>query len=344
MLVSALKRSTVTVLSHPALARLMDPLRQNCIPIFMLHRPESKANGIYGHSLDVVRQALSFVKDERYNAIKLSDLIARLKNHEQLPPRTVCFTIDDGFLDQGTEIISIFKEFEIPITFFVATKMIDGSHWSWDYKLEYAIQQTTATDVTIIINGSPFKRNLTTEKERLSFIKDLHAHLKPVPIKVAELEVAHLAKSLDVSIPETPPSTYRNLTWEDLKAMESDLVEIGPHSCHHTIMTQLDGETAKQEIERSWDKLKEELKNPCPIFCYPTGRIGKDFTDRDKLLVQNSGLIAAVSADPGYVLPKHFAEEQYSLKRFSFPEQDITLFRQYCSWIERAKEIVRRRN
>jgi len=58
--------------------------------------------------------------------------------------------------------------------------------------------------------------------------------------------------------------------------------------------------------------------------------------------VKQAGLIGALSADPGYVHLTRAINDLFALKRFSFPN-DMAHFKQYCSWLEYAKERISRR-
>ena len=101
-------------------------------------------------------------------------------------------------------------------------------------------------------------------------------------------------------------------------------------------------EQAKNEILGSWRALQANIANPVPVFCYPSGREGIDFGDREQDIVKEAGLIGALSADPGYVHLKRSKNNLFALKRFSFPD-NMAHFKQYCSWLEYAKERMSRR-
>ncbi len=65
------------------------------------------------------------------------------------------------------------------------------------------------------------------------------------------------------------------MNWDELYAMvESGLVEIGSHTCHHT---RLNDATSDQDIERevleSQRLLQERLGRSVRLFCYPNGDV-----------------------------------------------------------------------
>lgn len=341
-------RKTITdfavkaLVSRP-LSTMMSPVRRHVVPIFMIHRIENSQTGIRGHQRSVVEAALQFVRQNGYQVISLRKLVQSVKQGKPLPEKAVCFTMDDGFADQATDVLPLFAEAGYPITFFLATDMLDKQHWSWDYQMDYLLARTEKVQVNAILAGKPYAAELTSEAKKRSFLRLVRSALKKQPISVALEAVEKLSDVLAVPLPAHAPAPFQTMTWDQARHWESDLIEFAPHSCQHAVFSQLEGDVARHEIEHSWQRLQEELRHPCPVFCYPTGRSGLDFNGRDKQLVENCGLEAAVSADPGYVMLNGKPNDLYALPRFSFPDHDLSQFQQYCSWVERAKEMVTHR-
>jgi peptidoglycan/xylan/chitin deacetylase (PgdA/CDA1 family) len=340
MLRTTLTDLTVRILASRPISAAMSPLRANIVPIFMLHRIEDKNLGITGHSVQSIETALNFVNEHGYQGVSIEQISDALQNNTPLPKNAVAFTLDDGFAEQAEVALPLFEKHKLPVTLFLATDMLDKKSWSWDYKLEYIIHNTQHKQVNTILAGLPFTANLANYEQRRSFIRQIRWHLKSYSIGETHKSVQHLAHSLDVQVPIEAPEQYRPMTWQQAKQAESEYVQFGPHTCAHNVLSQLSGEEAKQEIEKSWQRIQEELSRPCPVFCYPTGRPNVDFGMREKQIVTNAGFKSALSAEPGYIDIKNKANnDMYSLNRFAFPHT-LTDFKQYCSWIERAKSLA----
>ncbi|WP_411746838.1 polysaccharide deacetylase family protein [Reinekea sp.] len=318
----------------------MAPLRANVIPVFMLHRIENKDLGISGHSVESIETALRFINEHGYQGVSIEQISDALANNIPLPKNSVAFTLDDGFAEQAEVALPLFEKHKIPVTLFLATDMLDKKSWSWDYKLEYIIQHTKHKQVKTILAGQPFTADIASYDQKRSFTRKIRWFLKAYSIGETHKSVQHLAHSLDVQVPIEAPAQYRSMTWQQAKQAESNYVQFGPHTCAHNVLSQLSGEEAKQEIERSWQRIQEELSNPCPVFCYPTGRPNVDFGMREKQIVANAGFKSALSAESGYIdIKNKHKNDIYSLNRFAFPNT-LTDFKQYCSWIERAKNLA----
>lgn len=69
------------------------------------------------------KKQMQFLKKKKIKVIKLSELAKRLRNGEKVS-NYVCITFDDGYEDNFTNALPIIKEFNFPITIFLATGFI----------------------------------------------------------------------------------------------------------------------------------------------------------------------------------------------------------------------------
>lgn len=331
---------TISALASRPISALMQPLRDVCVPVFMLHRIAVPELGIRGHSPAYIDDTLKYLKRNGYQGISVRELIQALKNNLPLPNRAVAFTMDDGFYEQAELALPLFEKHRMPISMFLATDLLDKQFWSWDFKLEYLLLNTTKDRIQLDIAGHPFMLNWAQGQDRRPLLRNIRSHLKHQSVDVAIEAVEYLSRQLNVALPEKAPKPFRTMTWYQARSFESDLIEFGPHTCSHLILSQLSAEQANLEITESWKRLCSELSNPLPVFCYPTGRMNLDFHKRDQELVKAAGFIGALSSDPGYVdLRPSVEQDLYSLNRFGFPDS-FQYFQQYSSWIERAKNLV----
>ncbi|GGE61504.1 hypothetical protein GCM10011533_12520 [Streptosporangium jomthongense] len=337
-----LSKAVINLLTSQSVCKLMQPLRQNLVPVFLLHRFADASRGIQGHSQAQLEAALTYLKRNNYTVVSVRQVVEALISGEALPPRTVAFTLDDGFYDQAKTALPVFESYQAPVTLFLATDMQDQRYWSWDYKLEYIFKHTPRQSLELDLGKGVAPQTFATSKDKRDLVRALRNLNKRLPNQAAESSVKDIAERLAVHLPAEAPDEYQPITWEQARSLESHYVEFGPHTQRHPILAQVSDEEAKQEIVGSWKALQANIANPVPIFCYPSGREGIDFGVREQKIVKQAGLIGAFSADPGYVHLTRADNNRFSLKRFNFPN-DITHFRQYCSWLEYAKERMSRR-
>lgn len=314
------------------------------IPVFLLHRMASQANGYSGTSAEHLRTCLQYLSDNDYSFVSLEDMILAISQKKPLPEKPVVFTMDDGFIDQAEIAAPIFLEFNCPLTFFVISGMLDKNLWPWDAQTSWIIDNTERNELIINFpdeelrvcfdNAGDHKGNRHQARELIrNYFKEVEAALLPSMI-------AQLANVAGVTLPATPPARYQALNWDKARTLEKQGIRFAPHSVSHNILSKVDRETVKHEILDSWKTLQDELENPLNVFCYPTGRV-LDFGPREIKILQENGFIGAVTATPGYVESELTSERLlYQIPRFELPD-NMADFIQYCSWIEHAKHAKR---
>jgi peptidoglycan/xylan/chitin deacetylase (PgdA/CDA1 family) len=255
----------------------------------------------------------------------------------------VAFTIDDGFADQAMMAREVFAAESCPVTIFLISDLIDGKLWPWDDQFSYILKKTQARQAEVTLGAERFKLQLQTPGQRAAALDRLREHCKHACDGNFYGWVGELARQLDVALPATPPPSYRPLTWDQARELESHGVEFGPHSISHRIFSRLGEAEARAEIDQSWRRLREELAHPLPVFAWPTGR-AQDYTERDVQLARAAGLLACASTDPDYAHLDRTLSSVHglcSLRRFPLPSR-IRDVLQYGSWIERGKQILRK--
>lgn len=333
----AFSRAAINTLTSSPVCRLMQPLRKRVVPIFLLHRFTDQHRTIHGHTQEHLEAALTYLGSHGYTVVSVRQVVEAIINQTPLPPRSVAFTLDDGFMDQA-KMLPVFESYQAPVTLFLATDMLEKQHWSWDYKLEYIFRNTSIQSVELDLGTGLSMVNFSAPKDRRILIRNLKKIHKQISNEQAEFAVAEFSRRLEVEVPEKAPEEYEPMSWEHARRLESGFIEFGPHSKRHVILSQVSEQEAENEILGSWETVTKNLTNPLPVFCYPSGREGIDFGAREQQIVARAGFQAALSADAGYVdLANPSNNNLYSLKRFSFPN-DIAYFKQYCSWLEYAKE------
>ena len=315
------------------------------IPVFLLHRMASQANGYNGTSAEHLRTCLQYLIDNDYSFVSLEDLILAISRNEALPEKPVVFTMDDGFLDQAEIAAPIFLEFNCPLTFFVISDLLDKNLWPWDAQTSWIIDNTEKDE--LVINFPDEELHVSIDRfgdssgNRHQARELIRNYFKEVEATLLPSLVAQLADVAEVKLPETPPERYQALDWEKARALEKQGIRFAPHSLSHNILSKQDREAVKHEILGSWKKLQDELVNPLNVFCYPTGRV-LDFGPREIKILQENGFLGAVTTSPGYVESEVTSDKQlYQIPRFDLPD-NMADFIQYCSWIEHAKHAERR--
>lgn len=309
--------------------------------VFMMHREMRPEDGIGGHTLEETRWALRRLRASGANFKSLSELVDCAARTGEFPPDSVAFTIDDGFADQA-RLAQVFQEEGVPVTIFLITGFLDGLTWPWDDRVALAVRESPLQTARIELPDGEWSHSLSSPGSRRLAVQSLQARLKSVPQDGFEELLRPVFASLQVRVPESPPPSHAPLTWSQARELESAGVDFGPHSVTHRIFSRLSDDAASEEIAGSWRRLRQELRRPLDIFAWPTGR-PSDFTARDQHLARDSGLRACFATGDDYSLagPGAGSDALFGLKRFALPHSERYLLK-YSSWIERAKQVVRR--
>ena len=335
-----LKHLVIPPLATRPITTLATHLLGHHVPVFFVHKLINNKTSGYGITPGHLRNCLTYLVKNGYNFVTLKQAILALKNGTPLPNKSVAFTMDDGYLEQATISVPLFQEFDCPVTFFIITDMLDQNLWPWDAKIAWLLNKSKKQsldikfkDETIHLDISDYEKKHKARLEVRDFIKETEA------ANITD-NLNCVAKAAGIPIPELTPHPYKAINWEIARELEKKGVIFAPHSKTHRVLSKMDAQSARDEIEGSWQRLKEELSEPLKIFCYPTGRIF-DFGPREISILKENNFLGAVSSISGYLTSIEDSNiNLFSLPRFDIPES-MSDFIQYCSWIEYAKKSIR---
>lgn len=326
-------------LASPAGRRLFRGLMRDRSSIFMLHRLDDPARGVHGHSVEFVREALTALRGSGATFVSLRAMVECWAAGRRVDPDWIAFTIDDGFDDQADLIERAFLPLHCPVTVFLISGFLDGQLWPWDDQLAFAFRETRLARATLSIAGVEHEvelGSLAAKHAALDRIRELCKKMSNADLYAA---IAAIAAVLEVQVPVEPPTAFKAMSWERARKLEQAGVDFAPHSVTHRIFSRLSHDDARTELTTSWARLRSELRNPAPIFAWPTGR-HTDFTERDIGIAREAGLLGSVATDDNYAhIGPHDALGLYRIKRFSLPT-DIGTTLRYGSWVERARQFV----
>lgn len=339
-MLKSLKKLLVESFTCRACSSIAEKIIGSGIPIFMLHRMRHEKDVLpftSATSDQHLHRCLAYLKNNRYQFLSIRQLTQALANHEMLPERCAVFTMDDGFEDQATIAGPIFQLFDCPTTIFLITGMLDGETWPWDDKIAYMINTTKVLAFNISIGETTYQFSILSNQSRRNIRRKIQDAVKAQSFEKLDATLEALSEATQVKIPEAPPPQYKPLTWDLARHYESLGLEFAAHSVSHPILSRLNSDGMRDEIQNSWRRVNVEISNPSPVFCYPTGRYC-DFGAREIKLLRESGFTGAVSTIAAQVRTDRVNQHYlYSLPRFPLPDS-FTEFKLYCSWFEYVRE------
>ena len=308
----------------------------NIVPIFMLHRLSNESATKQADYLLHVEWCLSYLRKNQYKPISLDRLVYYYENDIQIDPKTVVFTIDDGFYDHYELAGPLFSKYDIPLTCFVITDFLDGILWPWDNHISYILSSTKVTNFELILPEGKKKlfhneRNFVSQN-----ISVLRNELKLLDNSNMYSWIDECYRRLDVEKLETPPDIFKPMSWSDAQSFIDSGHKIAPHTQTHRILSRLTSHDANIEIAHSKERVQTMLRNSSNVFAYPTGR-NLDFSCKDIDIVKQHKFSFAVTAEPGYSTKN---VNKFTVPRFTLPDNKFD-FIQYLSFFEALKQHIK---
>lgn len=330
----------IRLLAGRAARRVLRAMMHNRTSIFMLHRVHAPQNGVHGHTAAFIREALLELRSSGAKFVPLRALVSRWARGEEVDSDLIAFTMDDGFADQAELARDVFLPMQCPVTVFLITGFLDGTLWPWDDQLAYAFTTASPQTTEVRVGELLLPADLSSTQSRRDSLNLIRNRCKEIPNDDLYVLVKQIAAQLGVSIPVEAPPHFRPMTWQTARELEQLGVEFGPHSVTHRIFSRLPEEESRLELRNSWERLKHELKDPAPIFAWPTGR-SCDFAPKDVAIARELGLQACVATESNYAKMGGGASSEalYRIPRFGLPFDVATVLR-YGSWLERGRQLL----
>jgi peptidoglycan/xylan/chitin deacetylase (PgdA/CDA1 family) len=228
-----------------------------------------------------------------FSVLPLHDALAAL-DAQQLPPRAICITFDDGYRSVHDLALPVLQEFGLPATVFVTSGYI-GERNMWNDRIIEAVQSLPPgqLDLSDAGLGAYSLRSLDDRKATVGKLTETSKYLPPK----ARLELIQRLESL------VGDGLAHGLMLRPEMVVNLDRqgIEIGAHTISHPILTSLDDDSARLEIGGGKDELEAIIGKPVRLFAYPNGKVGKDFDARHVEMVREARFTAAFTTAIGAI-------------------------------------------
>ena len=245
------------------------PTRPNARGVVLLyHRVDDVADA---HGLGVppaiFESHLKWLQSE-CQIVELEDLLSRPP--EQLPPRAVALTFDDGYEDNLRAAVPRLQEQGAPATFFLTTRWLEeyGEYW-WD-TLERVLLSRASMPAALDLSRAGLALTLPTNtvEERRMTHRRLHELLVHAPLEQRECAVQMLKEWSGGGKVRTRP-----MVADEVRHLASlPGVTIGAHSVNHLSLP--DNPASRLlELTDSQGSLRRVTGQAVEVFAYPYGAI-----------------------------------------------------------------------
>jgi peptidoglycan/xylan/chitin deacetylase (PgdA/CDA1 family) len=285
---------------------LLRPIFAGVGAIFMLHhvRPRRDAAFQPNRHLEVapefLRAMLSHLKSRDIDIVTMGEVHQRLVERN-FSRRFACFTLDDGYRDNRDFALPVMREFDAPLTVYVASDFAEGSGRLWWIALEMAIAK--ASSIEAMIGDVATRLDTSTPAAKQAAFDRLHDWLRGLPGEHdIQREIGALCARHGVD--ETAICRELCMSWDELKSFADDpLVTIGAHTITHCNLARQTEEIASHEMAASRARIESALARPVLHLAYPYGdKIAAG--PREFALARSAGFKTAVTTRPGMIFPE----------------------------------------
>jgi len=289
--------------------------------ILMFHKVATSGSRIFNPDLSIYSDnldwILGYIRNRGWEIIGINQLHARLANGSHRRP-FVCFTFDDGYVDNLTIALPIFRRYQAPFCVYVTVGYVNRTTpgW-WDALGEMLLQRD---EIVFSGSGQVARIRLGTWEEKVAAYQQLG------PILAQDIVGGRSPLGNTWTLNGTDPQVLSDrffMTWKELQEFAQDpLVQIGAHTLTHPSLKQLRENEAGDEIEQSRLILKEKLGVEIEHFAYPFGTPDA-CGQREFRLIRELGFKTGVTTRWCNIFPVH-KEHLASLPRKFFSNSDVS--------------------
>ncbi len=258
-------------------------------------------------STDIFSKHLSYFA-HHHTVLPLDEAVQALLSRRKLPPYPLSITFDDGYRNFLTHAVPLLKEHHFMATMFLTTSFVSDHTPLWVDRLEYAV-------------GHGSHPALTDVPSRISFDEKIRQILKQLPDQAREEKLVALERELGVTLSDfsQEKAVYAPLDWDDVTMLEEHSMMFGAHSVHHPILSRLDTNRIREEVEISYNILRKKCRKSSRVFAYPNGQRG-DQDERVYAEMRTQDFLGAVTTIPGL---NDRTTDPLMLKRFTLSGADV---------------------
>jgi peptidoglycan/xylan/chitin deacetylase (PgdA/CDA1 family) len=229
-----------------------------------------------------------------YHVITLGEYIRAVREKAKVPRSTVILTVDDGYRDFYEIAYPILRQHGVPATFFVTVNFIEKKIWLWPDILRFALENTREKIISFPFEGTSFEVP-TGDPET---IRREWGSLSDACIRLDDDKkwalIRELLAAARIDLPREPIAKYAPVTWEHVREMNEQGIEIGSHTLNHPILSKVrDERRLREEIVGSREAIEERIGDRVATFCYPNGKPG-DIDERVVTVVKEARYDGAV--------------------------------------------------
>jgi peptidoglycan/xylan/chitin deacetylase (PgdA/CDA1 family) len=277
------------------------------IKIFLFHRISPHTDPIWPPiSPAHFDRILTYLK-ANFEIVPLEETL--LGNYKPRHTKKLCaITFDDGYKDFVEYALPIIKKHHAFASMYVITDCVNSNLPPWTYLFNHLLLNTKLSSLEINSAEIPAhlkKNEWKNTQERIACIKQFSPILK----RISDEEKENIMSQVQAQIKDVATLTGLMLSWDDIRYIKSEGVEIGSHSGNHPALSKdFHLDSVRHELKRSGEEIEKEIGKFPVAISYPFGI----YNQKVKKIANETGYKIGLT-----VYPKEYAvsEDKYEIPR-----------------------------
>ena len=253
-------------------------------------------NPAFYMSQDALRRRMELLVRNNCSVLPLGEGVARLSRND-LPPRSVVITFDDGSYDFFAQAYPVIRQFQFPVTVYQTSYYSSFNRPVFDVACSYVLWKAAGKKIEALgFTGAPGVLDLSTEEGRSSASLQIRqlAYRKGMSAEDKDELLERLAASLEVDSGLIRRKRLLHLMRPDeLHQLVKDGVDLQLHTHRHRMPK--DRDLFRREIVDNRNFLAAVGQPSASHFCYPSGVYEDCFLP----WLSQLGVQSATTCDPG---------------------------------------------
>jgi len=203
---------------------------------------------------------------KHFDFIQLETLYQHIQEKKPLSKSSIVLTFDDGFRDNYSNGMPIFKKHNISAMIYLVHNSIEQQMLPWSQRLGYSLKNTKIKNIAFRFKEFHFQSALSSERNRLLAFNKLSKFFQVSSFGDRENMICQIENQLKVD----PPKDMM-LTWGMISEMKDYGLEFGAHTLSHPLLGNIDITEAKQEIIQSKKLIEQKIGFAIDHFAFPAG-------------------------------------------------------------------------
>lgn len=230
--------------------------------------------------------------------VSMEDVAGSLADGCFRSPNSFAITFDDGFENNLSVAAPILREFGVPATFYISTRLVDENRMTWIDSVEDCLEHVGHGAVNL--PWADKARGFSSPAEKIAMLEDIRAHVK----SDRSIDETAFARSFCTAlgraiVEQSDDPIDKKLDWVQVEQLaRCSLFTVGGHSHDHCNLAFLDPAALDDQIDRSLELLNAHLPYRVTHYSYPEG-MENAFSPAVEAALRERGIVCCPTAIPG---------------------------------------------